>query len=1055
MATTSGFKQQCPSCEAMVPIRDPNLIGRKIDCPQCKYRFVVEDPGAGEEPEEELEEATATKRGGSAAAAKKAAGPRRRRGGDEDDDEEEERGRRPKPKSSGGSKGLVIGLVLGVVGLAIAGGVVAMMMMGGGEDSTPKQGGSNVAATQPRGRGSADEPGKEEGDAKEGEKKADKPVSAGGSSLTDVTVTNLLPNDSEQVVNVRVKDLLKTPYGSAIVNPAGMIRPETSKQKLGFSVADVDRVLLATSFSQNWTFNIVRTTAPVDVQAVKAALSLKPAPEGPIGGQDYYVMEPNAWLENLAKQNPLAALQAGAVSGPKSGPTAVRFYDSQTLIFADLNVLKQFLTTKPTQQSKPAPAEAKGGEGEGGPQMGGPGGMGRGGPQPGMGGPGAMGRGGPQPGMGGPQPGMGGPGGMMGRGGPGGPDGGPEGGEQTPAVSNAYLTIHPAMKTLLDRVEARGSLLSMATDSSKAIQSLALGLTNDLPLSQTESTLVNTLVKAQAELVATLAASVQTKDGITVTGGLEYRTPEAARTQFTLLQKGTPNLTKLLTEKTGLVFEQFDPENPGGAPGIPGGMPLPGGMVGPGGMMPGGRGRAGGLTPDGGEGVAGPGGRGMPRGGGFGGPPGFGGPGAPGDQSSNEPPKPKSSIVPTLNEKTVVVVANFALDSDAHESFMTGYVLPQVVKRKGAMDMAAGNPSRAHDLAQAVVAYRDANKQLPRGTADRPLPSTRAGRPFPPNDRVSLFADLLPFLGQAELHSRIDPKRSWKDRENLPAAMTLVPQLLDPTTPSSSWWYRYPNLHTDVATTQFVGVAGVGLDAATLDPDDAAAEKRLGAFGYGRAIKLSDIKDKASETVLFLQVPPTVKRPWLAGGGATVQGVPETRSIQPFISATYNGKRGTMAVMADGSVRFISENVSDDVFKALCTVRGSDEVRFSRDDAVVPVPENQAELKTEPVAPVVPPPPPPKTEPTPPKAAPAAPRAGGGDPDGKVLSALTTNCAMCHTGPRSKGKVQIFTGPGALNPAAPKDKMAEAVAAGKMPPKQRPRPSPEDLGAMQGWLGGH
>ena len=44
MAIKSSFKQQCPSCEAMVPIRDPALIGRKIDCPKCKYRFVVEEP---------------------------------------------------------------------------------------------------------------------------------------------------------------------------------------------------------------------------------------------------------------------------------------------------------------------------------------------------------------------------------------------------------------------------------------------------------------------------------------------------------------------------------------------------------------------------------------------------------------------------------------------------------------------------------------------------------------------------------------------------------------------------------------------------------------------------------------------------------------------------------------------------------------------------------------------------------------------------------------------------------------------------------------------------
>src|SRR5260221_9894346 len=47
MASQTQFKQQCPSCEAMVPIKDPSLVGKKVDCPKCKYRFVVEDPGNG------------------------------------------------------------------------------------------------------------------------------------------------------------------------------------------------------------------------------------------------------------------------------------------------------------------------------------------------------------------------------------------------------------------------------------------------------------------------------------------------------------------------------------------------------------------------------------------------------------------------------------------------------------------------------------------------------------------------------------------------------------------------------------------------------------------------------------------------------------------------------------------------------------------------------------------------------------------------------------------------------------------------------------------------
>src|SRR5215831_5292403 len=46
MAISASFKQQCPSCEALVPIKDGSLIGKKVDCPKCKYRFVVEDPVA-------------------------------------------------------------------------------------------------------------------------------------------------------------------------------------------------------------------------------------------------------------------------------------------------------------------------------------------------------------------------------------------------------------------------------------------------------------------------------------------------------------------------------------------------------------------------------------------------------------------------------------------------------------------------------------------------------------------------------------------------------------------------------------------------------------------------------------------------------------------------------------------------------------------------------------------------------------------------------------------------------------------------------------------------
>src|SRR5919199_308592 len=105
MATGTSFKQQCPSCETMVPIRDPSLIGRKIDCPKCKYRFVVEEP-ADEEPDEE------SGKGGkkAAPAAGAAAGKGARRG------EEGEGGGK---KKEGGNSTLLIGVGLAVVALGL------------------------------------------------------------------------------------------------------------------------------------------------------------------------------------------------------------------------------------------------------------------------------------------------------------------------------------------------------------------------------------------------------------------------------------------------------------------------------------------------------------------------------------------------------------------------------------------------------------------------------------------------------------------------------------------------------------------------------------------------------------------------------------------------------------------------------------------------------------------------------------------------------------------------------------------------------------------------
>src|SRR5262249_46061253 len=99
MAIGTSFKQQCPSCEAMVPVKDASMVGKRIECPKCKDKFIVKSPQAKKAVEEDEDE-TAGKANGKAAPAKAAPGkapvkkPARPTPDDDDDEETQTRGKR-------------------------------------------------------------------------------------------------------------------------------------------------------------------------------------------------------------------------------------------------------------------------------------------------------------------------------------------------------------------------------------------------------------------------------------------------------------------------------------------------------------------------------------------------------------------------------------------------------------------------------------------------------------------------------------------------------------------------------------------------------------------------------------------------------------------------------------------------------------------------------------------------------------------------------------------------------------------------------------------------
>jgi hypothetical protein len=223
-----------------------------------------------------------------------------------------------------------------------------------------------------------------------------------------------------------------------------------------------------------------------------------------------------------------------------------------------------------------------------------------------------------------------------------------------------------------------------------------------------------------------------------------------------------------------------------------------------------------------------------------------------------------------------------------------------------------------HQITIALHNYRAAGN----GT----FPPAVLARPDLPFDqRLSWQTTILPYLEQDALYAQLKQDEAWDSEANRAAVGTLLK------------CYQCPgNGHTaspgEAALTHYVGVAGVGADAAELP----LKHPRAGFFGYARRIKPDDITDGVSHTIIAIETA-SANGPWAAGGFATVRGIdpdeaPHVGRGRPF-GTTHNVQRPFMrtpptaanAAMADGATRRISDGISAATLQALATIAGNDE----------------------------------------------------------------------------------------------------------------------------------
>lgn len=152
---------------------------------------------------------------------------------------------------------------------------------------------------------------------------------------------------------------------------------------------------------------------------------------------------------------------------------------------------------------------------------------------------------------------------------------------------------------------------------------------------------------------------------------------------------------------------------------------------------------------------------------------------------------------------------------------------------------------------------------------------------------------LLPFLEQESLYQRIDLSKPW----NAPENSILADQKLR--IPG----YHCPETNPDADETTYVVIV-----------DDSTC------FPAGKSVQLSQISDGASQTIAVVELPKEQAVKWSS---------PSDLRLNDFLQLVRSGKaishqQGFHVAMTDGSIQFISSDISNSDLRAMLTKSAGD-----------------------------------------------------------------------------------------------------------------------------------
>jgi hypothetical protein len=207
---------------------------------------------------------------------------------------------------------------------------------------------------------------------------------------------------------------------------------------------------------------------------------------------------------------------------------------------------------------------------------------------------------------------------------------------------------------------------------------------------------------------------------------------------------------------------------------------------------------------------------------------------------------------------------------------------------------------------------------------------------------------ILPYLDQAPLHNQVDFNVSSLHPVNLPVGSTVPPMYRCPTYSGAEFSRdaNYTRLSDRYAITNYAAMGATdvghiyGQNSGLFAPD--------GTMFPLSSTRITDLADGTTQTIVVAETREEEMMVWIDGGPAALVARPYDEGNPP----TYGGRRislnfrpyfsyinptaeygpssqhpgGAFHLLGDGSVHFISENISERVYVSLATRAGNDPV---------------------------------------------------------------------------------------------------------------------------------